>query len=132
MQRVNASGELIWPDNGFVITDQFTSFNVAKPNPAVSYGAGGMIILYADSSDAKFQRINTQGNFLWGDSVETIYINGRMFQNNRKEAIMKKFVFPFLMGLVLKGNAIFASSNDPQCPLNTSSHTLYLPSTGTL
>ncbi|MFQ5677290.1 MAG: hypothetical protein ACE5G1_15460, partial [bacterium] len=63
-QRVNSTGELLWPDNGVVITEEFTSFNVAILNPAVSDDENGAFILYSDSSGTKLQRINSQGDFV--------------------------------------------------------------------
>ncbi len=80
-QRVSADGELIWPDNGIVITDEFTSFNVAISNPAVSDGGGGAFILYADSSGTRLNRIDAQGEFAWKNSTNP-GIGGNMIEDN--------------------------------------------------
>ncbi len=87
-QRVSASGELIWPDNGIVITDEFTSFNVAIPNPAVSDGNEGAIVAYSNSNLRKIQRIDKQGNKLWNNGTEIILIDGKMFPNGSAGGVL--------------------------------------------
>ena len=76
-QRVSAEGELMWTGKDILITAEFASFNVAIPNPAVSDGQGGAIILYSDSAGMKLQRINAYGNFLWKDKGVEIFPVGR-------------------------------------------------------
>ncbi len=76
-QRVNARGELMWPKPGIQITNEFASFNVAIPNPAVSDGQAGAIILYSDSTGMKLQRINANGGFLWKNHGVEIFPVGR-------------------------------------------------------
>lgn len=95
-QRVNANGELVWPDNGILMTDDFTSSNVAIPNPAVSDGAGGAIVSYSDSNKTKVQRIDSDGNKLWGRGT-VVFVRGKMFSKNG--------------GAVLGGRLIDAANN---------------------
>ncbi len=69
-QRVSASGKLAWQGRGIIITDEFTSFNVAIPNPAVSDGHSGAIILHSDSTGTRLKRISRHGESLWNDGVK--------------------------------------------------------------
>ncbi|MFQ5638491.1 MAG: hypothetical protein ACE5IR_10905 [bacterium] len=88
VQRVISSGEPVWPDNGILITDQFTSANVAIPNPAVSDGAGGAIILYSDSTGAKLQRVSSQGSFGWNEGVKLFPVGRQMIPDGSGGAIV--------------------------------------------
>ncbi|HID28910.1 MAG TPA: T9SS type A sorting domain-containing protein, partial [Desulfobacterales bacterium] len=72
VQRVSADGYLMWPGGGVLITDKFTSFNVAISHPAVSDGEGGTIIQYYSESIPKLQRISSQGHLLWNDGREIL------------------------------------------------------------
>ncbi len=63
-QHIDKSGNLLWGNDGIILTEDLRSLTL--PNPAVSDGAGGAIVLYSDSTGAKLQRINNDGQFLWG------------------------------------------------------------------
>lgn len=82
-QRVNARGQLAWPGRGILITDEFTSFNVATPNPAVSDGKKGAIVLYSDSTGTRLQRINAPGNFLWQDGINIFQVGRQMIEDGQ-------------------------------------------------
>ncbi|MGH7450259.1 MAG: hypothetical protein ACRENG_02865 [bacterium] len=87
-QRVNASGKLAWLGKGIMITDQLTSLNVAIPNPAVSDGTRGVIVLYSDSTGTRLQRINQQGIFLWKDGTSIFPVGRQMIEDGQGGAII--------------------------------------------
>jgi len=91
-QRITADGQLAWADTGLVVTDKFIFDNISNPNPAVSGGSGNAIILYSDSSEtdwnAKLQKLNSEGEFLWGDGVEIFPLGRQMISDNLGGAII--------------------------------------------
>ncbi len=87
-QQVNASGKLVWPVKGIIVTDQLTSLNVAIPNPAVPDGNRGAIVLYSDSAGTRLQRINQQGNFLWKDGTYIFPVGRQMIEDGQGGAII--------------------------------------------
>ena len=64
-----------------MVTDKFIFDNISNPNPAVSDRAGNSIILYSDSSqtdfDTKLQKLNVDGEFLWGEGVDIFPVGRR-------------------------------------------------------
>lgn len=91
-QRVSADGEPLWPGNGVVITEKFTSFNVSEDNPAVSDENGGAFILYADSTGRKLHHINAQSEFSWGASIDP-RVGGNMVSDLRGGIIIAGMQF---------------------------------------
>jgi hypothetical protein len=68
VQKINADGQTIWPENGLVVTEGFFASQDIAPD-----GDGGVIIgwgvgkSFFSSEKAYIQRINSQGQALWGE-----------------------------------------------------------------
>ena len=72
-QRVNASGSVLWTDNGTAIC---TETNNQEYFQLISDGSGGAIIAWvdkrSDSGDIYAQRVNASGSTLWTDNGTAI------------------------------------------------------------
>lgn len=69
-QRLDSSGNLLWPEGGVLIASTFTNICVASCDPrAVSDGAHGAIVCWEDTragnKDVYAQRIDADGNLRW-------------------------------------------------------------------
>jgi len=87
-QRINAKGQLMWPRRGILIADEFTSISDPIPSGAVRDGSGGAIILYSDRTGTRLQRINAQGQFLWGAGKKIFPVGRQMIEDGDGGAII--------------------------------------------
>ncbi|MFX1276464.1 MAG: hypothetical protein ACFFBP_00645 [Promethearchaeota archaeon] len=74
VQRINSTGNIQWDTNGILVVDSNIYMNSGGVHPDImSDGEGGAIILWEDriyesGRDIFAQRIDPNGNFLWGSS----------------------------------------------------------------
>jgi len=66
-QHLDSQGNFMWDSSGVMISNQFVSYVSPVPCLAVDDEVGGTICLYYDSTGAKMQRLDKQGQFLWGE-----------------------------------------------------------------
>lgn len=78
-QRVDASGNILWTDNGTAIcTAPMAPYDLSRPQ-LVSDGSGGAVIAWQDSRyndeyDVFAQRIDASGNGLWTDNGTAVCV----------------------------------------------------------
>ncbi len=84
-QHLNSKGNFMWDSAGVKISNQFVSYESSVPCLAVDDEVGGTICLYYDSTGAKLQRINAQGDFLWGEGVKPF--SGGWWPNMKKDGL---------------------------------------------
>ncbi|MFX1477321.1 MAG: hypothetical protein ACFFCI_04245 [Promethearchaeota archaeon] len=83
-QRIDGNGDLLWPTNGVTVCLEHCT------NPRIcSDGAGGVIITWIDSRhyatndrDIYAQRIDLNGNVMWGTNYGIAICNTTDYQNN--------------------------------------------------
>jgi hypothetical protein len=88
VQRISASGKLVWPGNGILITDEFTSLSAPIPASAISDAKKGAIVLYSDSTGTRLQRIDQRGRFLWQDGIKIFPVGRQMIEDGQGGAII--------------------------------------------
>ncbi len=70
-QKVNGSGQTVWPTNGVAVTDNGFAGNSISPD-----GYGGVIVAWGvgrgtfSSEKAYVQRVSSEGKLLWGEGIE--------------------------------------------------------------
>ncbi len=68
-QYLDGQGNFRWDSSGVLITNQFISHEWPVPCLTAIDENGGFICHFVDSTGAKLQRINSNGEFLWGKGV---------------------------------------------------------------
>ena len=130
VQRIAANGDLLWGENGILLCG---ATNVQETPKMTPDGTGNFIISWRDKrnenhGDIYAQRIDLNGDLLWGDDIE-IYVgygkqeNPRITQSSDQGAIVvwedgrndPMFKDIYAQKVDINGNLIWQSEGNPIC-----------------